>query len=55
VPFDPNQHEAVTLGPAATPEQDHTVGAILQPGYKLAETLIRPARVIVLNWTDGQG
>jgi molecular chaperone GrpE len=55
VPFDPNQHEAVTLGPAATPEQDHTVGAILQPGYRLAETLIRPARVIVLNWTDGQG
>jgi len=54
VPFDPNQHEAVTLGPAATPEQDHTVGAILQPGYRLAETLIRPARVIVLNWTDGQ-
>jgi molecular chaperone GrpE len=55
VPFDPNLHEAVTLGPAAAPEQDHTVGAILQPGYKLAETLIRPARVIVLNWTGGQG
>jgi molecular chaperone GrpE len=55
VPFDPNQHEAVTLGPAATPEADHTVGAILQPGYKLAETLIRPARVIVLNWAGGQG
>ena len=54
VPFDPNQHEAVTLGPAATPEQDHTIGAILQPGYKLAETLIRPARVIVLNWAGGQ-
>lgn len=53
VPFDPNQHEAVTLGPAATPEEDHTVGAILQPGYKLAETLIRPARVIVLNWAGG--
>ena len=50
VPFDPNQHEAVTMAPAAAPAQDHTVGAVLQPGYKLGDTLIRPARVVVLNW-----
>jgi molecular chaperone GrpE len=50
VPFDPNQHEAVTMAPAAAAAQDHTVGSILQPGYKIGDALIRPARVIVLNW-----
>ncbi len=50
VPFDPNVHEAVTTQPAGSPEQDHTVGQVLQAGYKLGETLLRPARVIVLTW-----
>lgn len=50
VPFDPKLHEAVTMGPATTPEQDHTVGVVLQAGYRLGETLIRPARVLVLSW-----
>ena len=50
VPFDPNQHEAVTMAPAAAAAQDHTVGAVLQPGYKIGDALIRPARVVVLNW-----
>lgn len=50
VPFDPHVHEAVTTQPAAKPEQDHTVGQIVQPGYKMRDTLLRPARVIVLTW-----
>lgn len=50
VPFDPNQHEAVTMARATAAAQDHTVGAILQPGYKIGDALIRPARVVVLNW-----
>jgi molecular chaperone GrpE len=53
VPFDPNQHEAVTMAPAAAAAQDHTVGAVLQAGYKLGDALIRPARVVVLNWQEG--
>jgi molecular chaperone GrpE len=53
VPFDPNVHEAVTTQPAASPAQDHTVGAVLQPGYKLGDALIRPARVVVLTWQGG--
>lgn len=50
VPFDPKVHEAVTMGPAPAAEQDHTVGAVLQAGYRLGDALIRPARVMVLSW-----
>jgi molecular chaperone GrpE len=53
VPFDPHVHEAVTTGPAASPEQDHTVGAVLQTGYKMGKQLLRPARVQVLTWSGG--
>ena len=55
VPFDPNVHEAVTMQPAAQAAQDHTVGAVLQPGYKLGDALIRPARVVVLTWQGESG
>jgi molecular chaperone GrpE len=50
VPFDPNLHEAVTTSPADHPAKDHTVGAVLQPGYHLGGALVRPARVVVLTW-----
>jgi molecular chaperone GrpE len=54
VPFDPNLHEAVTTSPAPSADQDHTVGAVLQTGYKLGKQLLRPARVQVLTWSgDG--
>ena len=52
VPFDPNVHEAVTTQPAAKPDEDHTVGQVVQPGYMMRDTLLRPARVIVLTWQD---
>lgn len=55
VPFDPHVHEAVTMQPAAAAAQDHTVGAVLQPGYKLGDALIRPARVVVLTWQSESG
>lgn len=50
VPFDPHVHEAVTMQPAGSPEQDHTVGQVLQAGYKLRDILLRPARVVVFTW-----
>lgn len=50
VPFDPAVHEAVTTQPAAAPEEDHSVGQVLQAGYKLRDLLLRPARVVVLTW-----
>src|SRR5205809_6908677 len=55
VPFDPHVHEAVTTRPADHPAHDHTVGAVLQPGYRMGDALIRPARVIVLQWQAGEG
>src|SRR2546427_3145797 len=55
VPFDPNLHEAVTTAPASAPEEDHTVGAVLQAGYQLGGALIRPARLTVLTWQGGGG
>ena len=54
VAFDPKVHEAVTTAPAPDPSQDHTVGAVLQAGYKLGDLLIRPARVQVLTWSGEQ-
>ena len=54
VPFDPALHEAVTTAPAPDQTQDHTVGAVFQAGYRLNETLIRAARVLVLTWSGDQ-
>lgn len=50
-PFDPNQHEAIGSLPAASAKEDHTVGSVLQPGYKFGGALIRPARVQVRMWS----
>jgi len=50
VSFDPRVHEAVTTQPAANPQQDHTVGQVVQPGYQMGDILLRPARVVVLTW-----
>lgn len=55
VPFDPTVHEAVSTKPAGHPSQDHTVGAVLQSGYRLKDLLIRPARVEVLTWRGEAG
>ena len=50
--FDPKHHEAIGSLPAGTEEEDHTVGAILQSGYKFGGALIRPAMVQVLMWQN---
>jgi molecular chaperone GrpE len=55
VPFDPNVHEAVTTRPADHAAKDHTVGAVLQPGYRMSGALLRPARVVVLTWQERDG
>ncbi|HEX3510519.1 MAG TPA: nucleotide exchange factor GrpE [Solirubrobacteraceae bacterium] len=48
-PFDPSLHEAVATAPA--PEGGPASGTVLevyQPGYRLGDTVIRPARVVVV-------
>jgi molecular chaperone GrpE len=46
-PFDPQTMEAITRVPAEKPDQDDTVAMVMQKGYALKGTLIRPARVAV--------
>lgn len=43
--FDPNQHDAVSMAPAAEPEG--TVIAEAQKGYRMGDTVIRAAKVVV--------
>ncbi|MCU0625447.1 MAG: nucleotide exchange factor GrpE [Gemmatimonadaceae bacterium] len=49
-PFDPALHEAVSTQPAPSAEQDETVGVTYQVGYSYNGQLLRPARVVVLQW-----
>jgi molecular chaperone GrpE len=49
-PFDPAFHEAVGTEPATSPEEDHLVARVYQPGYVFRGQLIRPARVVVKQW-----
>ena len=49
-PFDPARHEAVMTEPALSPEDDHMVARVFQPGYLFNGQLLRPARVVVKQW-----
>ena len=44
--FGPTEHEAMAQKPVAE-AQSGTVVEVVQPGYRLGETIIRPARVVV--------
>jgi molecular chaperone GrpE len=44
--FDPTEHEAIAQQPVAG-AQGGTVVEVVQPGYRLDKTIIRPARVVV--------
>jgi molecular chaperone GrpE len=50
LPFDPALHEAVGTEPALSPEDDHVVARVYQPGYVFRGQLLRPARVVVRQW-----
>lgn len=47
VEFDPREYEAVENVPVEKKEEDHKVIKVIQRGYKLNDTVIRPARVAV--------
>ena len=48
--FDPALHEAITTTPAASEDEDHLVAQVFQVGYVFNGTLLRPARVVVMQW-----
>jgi molecular chaperone GrpE len=53
-PFDPTQHEAL-MHSYSSDVSEPTAVQILQPGYKVGERIIRPARVAVAEPTAGGG
>jgi molecular chaperone GrpE len=53
-PFDPNVHEAL-MHSYSTEVTEPTCVRILQPGYKVGERIVRPARVAVAEPEDGAG
>ncbi|MBT8492258.1 MAG: nucleotide exchange factor GrpE [Deltaproteobacteria bacterium] len=46
-PFSAEFHEAVSMLPCPSPEQDGTVVAVMQKGYLVGDEVLRPARVAV--------
>ncbi|MDX1551511.1 MAG: nucleotide exchange factor GrpE [Marinobacter sp.] len=50
-PFDPQQHEAMSMVPAPNAEPNSVV-AVVQKGYMLNERLVRPAMVVVAKAED---
>ena len=46
--FDPNIHEAV-MQAASEELKENQIAAVLQQGYKLGDTVIRPAMVSVVK------
>jgi molecular chaperone GrpE len=51
--FDPNIHEPVEMMPTDKKENNHKVATLIQKGYKLGERVMRPARVNVYEYKDG--
>jgi molecular chaperone GrpE len=48
--FDPSLHEAYGQDPAESQEQDDTITAVLERGYKLGDRILRPAKVRVAHF-----
>lgn len=47
--FNPTEQEAVSVVAPPSPDQDHTVAATFQIGYRFKGNLVRPARVQVYS------
>lgn len=51
--FDPNIHESINVVETDKKELEHTVAEVIQKGYKLADRVMRPARVNVYEYKAG--
>jgi molecular chaperone GrpE len=50
-PFDPQQHEAVSIVPASNNQPDDSVVGIVRRGYRIGDEVLRPALVAVAKRT----
>ncbi|MDB5245303.1 MAG: grpE [Parcubacteria group bacterium] len=50
--FDPNKHEALGTDPTTDLTADDTITAVLEPGYAIGDSVIRPARVRVAQFGE---
>ncbi len=50
--FDPSLHEAVSEVETGDKRYDHRIDSVLQRGYKLGDSILRPARVTVLIYKE---
>jgi molecular chaperone GrpE len=48
-PFDPARHEALGTDPTDEAKKDDTISAVLEQGYAIGESVLRPARVRVFQ------
>jgi len=53
-PFDPHVHEALMAQPAEGVEPGH-IAQIVQRGYRIGDSVVRPARVIVAEESEDRG
>ena len=51
--FDPNIHESLETVETDKKELEHTIAAVIQKGYKLGDRVLRPARVNVYEFKNG--
>jgi len=52
--FDPNLHESIEMISTDNKELDHKIAQVIQVGYKIADRVIRPARVNVYEYKSGE-
>ena len=55
VRFDPARHEAVTMAPAVSADQDDIVVGVIRPGYMIGDDVLRPAQVVVARFEPERG
>jgi molecular chaperone GrpE len=48
--FNPSVHQSISIVPTEYEEKDHTVEKVLQVGYKVADRVIRPAKVTIYEY-----
>jgi molecular chaperone GrpE len=46
-PFDPTIHDAIATVPVGTPDEHDLIVDQIEPGYRFAGALLRPAKVVV--------